>query len=151
MNDPLTSARVAVRASSDKGSKCPVCGRLVKKYKRKIHREQVVFLAKLQAACDLRPGNYFSPRDILPRQSKASTDATFLLLWGLMEGVPDSTTPKRGRYRITRRGRDFLAGRSKEAAAVYLLCGEVIGWDKTYVDVHTAFGERFDYGSIRFP
>lgn len=138
----------------EEGARCPCCTRVVKIYHRKIHREMVRFLARLQNACDQDAKRFFSPRALLPGQTKASTDATYLIHWDFIQRAPpeaagpfddddDEDDAKRGHYRITTKGREWLAGRTMVSAAVDMICGRILRFDPKMVSAADAYGSPF--------
>ena len=77
---PLTvvEARILLRDSAGKGTKCPCCGRIVKIYKRRFHAEMGRFLVALVKAYK-QHARFYSTRELLPSSVKAATDAAYLV------------------------------------------------------------------------
>jgi hypothetical protein len=148
--ETVAQARDRVRANAEDGCTCPCCGQLVKVYRRRIHREMVLFLARLQRACDRgrNPHAFYGPRDIRGDGAKASTDGTFLRHWGLIECEIVDGAPKRGRYRITARGRLFINGGERVPAVALFLCGDCIGFEEGTCTASQCYGEAFDYRAV---
>jgi hypothetical protein len=149
MTETVDQARTRIRAEAAEGCRCPVCTRIVKVYRRRIHREMVVFLARLRRCCDRGrdTGAFYGPRDVRGDGAKASTDGVYLAHWGLIECEKTATgAPRRGRYRVTPRGRLFLDGSICVPAVALFLCGDHIGFEEAMCDVNECFGETFIYG-----
>lgn len=128
---------------------CPTCGHVTATYRRRLHSEMVVFLAKLDKLCR---GNqtYFSPRSVLPGQSKASTDAVYMRHWGLIEAQQHGTTVKRGHYRVTEAGKEFLRDNLKVAAWVELRNNKPVAWAAASEMVYASdvYGSRFNADEV---
>ena len=142
MSSPIDRGRdlwLEVKDKADDGFNCPCCNRYVKRYKRKIHTEMAKFLCKLYLANRGAPGHWFNTRDFDRFTAKASTDASYLVHWGLVETLKD----KVGYYRITPSGCAFVEGRITVPQRVHILCGEVEGFSKEITDIHGALGNRF--------
>lgn len=124
------------QAQEGKPGRCPTCGRLVKLYKRHVHREMVDFLARLLALDNLTPGLFHTTRQVRPgATAKSATDASYLTAWGLVM--------KQGKsYRITAHGRRWLAGETRIPAACHMLCGQVVGWDDNLITPEQARDRR---------
>lgn len=105
-------AWTVAHAAEGPGAICPTCGALVKVYQRRIHREMFLYLFGLYVFNRRRPGQYISSRELLPKQTKASSDGPMLRHWGLLEEqVIDGK--ETGRYRITREGCEWIRGEEK--------------------------------------
>jgi hypothetical protein len=128
-----------IREQADEGVDCPCCGRLVKRYRRIMHAEMGAFLCRLYVADRYLPGGAFHVRNLNPATAKASTDASYLAYWGLLERCPLA-----GFYRITPQGRQFVERLRLVFSHVVLLCGEFEGLEGELVDIDKVLGTHFD-------
>lgn len=118
----LKDARERTMTQAERGVDCPLCTRRVKLYKRRLHRQMARFLERLYDYAKGRGlfGTYRT-RDFIPSGEKASTDASYLIHWGLIDH------PSRGYYGITPKGIDWLNGKIKVRERAHILCGEKLG------------------------
>ncbi len=128
---------------ADEGVDCPCCGRLVKRYRRIMHAEMGAFLCRLYVADRRLPGGAFHVRDLNPATAKSSTDASYLVHWGLLE-----RTDLAGFYRITRQGRQFVERLRKVFSHAVFLCGEFEGLTGELVDIDDVLGTHFDRDAL---
>ncbi len=138
----LDQARQQMFAQSATGVDCPCCGRLVKLYKRRFHAEMAAFLTKLVAAWRTVP-RYYAPREFDRSTAKASTDASYLVHWGLIEKYGCS-------YQPTPAGCAFVANpRTRLVRShVELLCGEFKGFAGDLVSLEDCLDNKFDYAEL---
>jgi hypothetical protein len=99
---------------------CGKCGTKIHTYRRWFHAEMYRFLVRLVEA----DGEVLRSDEILPGQSKASSDGVYLIHWGLVakEG--------KGKYRATYRGTNFVKADPppKEYDYIRMRQGSVIGF-----------------------
>lgn len=118
---------------------CPLTGKLIEVYRRGLHRSQVRMLERLRDRADLLG----TPTAYLPLvvfTGRSDGDLAKLALWGLAETLkPASRYEKescRGKWRVTERGRAWLAGHVRIPRQVAVLLGERLG----YVDERDLIG-----------
>lgn len=133
-----------VKNEADKGFNCPCCNRYVKRYRRKLHAEMSSFLCKLYRADRNAAvtGGLFDARDFEPFTAKASTDATYLVHWGLL------LNPKTGCYSITQKGKDFVEGRIRVPLKIHMLCGDLEGFSVEDTSIQESLGSRFNINEL---
>ena len=133
-----------VKSEADVGFNCPCCNRYVKRYKRKLHAEMASFLCRLYRADRnaVADGHIFDAREFEPFTAKASTDATYLVHWGLL------TTPKTGCYKITQKGKAFVEGRIRVPLRIHMLCGDLEGFSVEDTNIKESLGNRFDLNEL---
>lgn len=95
---------------------CGFCGHVTRAYKRRIHKEMVRFLDRLAAV-----GGHATSRSLIGG-TKASTDASYLVLWGLVR------RPKRGEYELTLDGWAFVKGLSSAPAFAVVRGMRAVRW-----------------------
>lgn len=107
-----------VKHLADEGVSCPCCNQLVQRYRRRLHAEMARFLYRLYQADRDEPGLSFHVRLLNPATAEASTDAAYLVHWGLV------TKDGCGSYAITEKGREFCQGTIYVPERIDLLCGQ---------------------------
>jgi len=138
--------RVKHRAATSKGTLCPVCGRLVKVYRRKLHAEMARFLIRLVNRYKIYP-RYYTTREIFGKDNKAVTDGVYLVHWGLIEkasSINEAQAPT-GSYRPTDKGLRFSHNLEYVPTHVHLLGGKVVGWSDRTTTIKQALGDKFNY------
>jgi len=141
ISDSMTvlEARRLLNGEADEGIVCPCCSRLVKNYRRKLHRENVSFLVVLVAAYRADPRWYHIRELGGGNARKASTDATYMVYWGLLER-------KAGMYRPTEAGVRFALGLTAEPDYVILRndrAGTVVEWSDNRITAREVQGFNF--------
>jgi hypothetical protein len=118
---------------------CPLSGKLIQVYRRGLHKSQVRTLDRLRSASDQLRITYVHVRFFSARRDG---DLAKLELWGLAERMRQESTLEgekaRGMWKITQRGRDFLAGAVRIPRQVAVLEGFSLG----YVDETQTMGVR---------
>lgn len=138
----LAEATKYVDDNAWKGVECPCCGRLSKVYKRKIHAEMARFLIKLVKLYG-ETGEWIDARTIHGKKvAKASSDATYLRHWGLLE-IGDT-----GTYKPTQDGIDFVNDEIYVSRYAYVRNNVVLDWDDEETDIRGALGDKFDYDEL---
>ncbi len=127
---------------------CPVCERETQIYRRRLHAEMALNLLRLVMEAARRPaGDYLHVRMFVRggrSAGKASTDASYLVHWGLVERHPK----QRGCYRPTPNGVLFAKGEIAVPSHLSLYDNRRVGASETLITIRTAFGKRFDYDEL---
>ena len=134
----------------DVGTYCPACSQRVKKDRRAVHAEAVIFLIELVKKYLVQP-RFYHIKDILHVKGKNSTDAAYFHHWGLIEkgSAPGNKTAKKsGMYRPTQLGIDFVKGLVTVPAYAMIFNNTVFEWADEQIDVKTALGTKFDYAKL---
>lgn len=123
-------------------STCPCCEGNVKVYPRKLHADMAYFLILLKRACD-KEFRFYHPRDLAESGEKASTDASYLDLWGLVEKNAKL-------YSITDMGIGFVMGRFPVPRTAHVLSPPktVLRWSEEETTIQEALGDKFDYDEL---
>lgn len=159
----LDDARAqTLAAARDGGCVCPCCGRFVKVYRRRLHAEMARFMIRLYRLDRFGPGDYLgvagwhSTREVLGDRggNKASTDATYLTHWGLIErsdGENAAGAPA-GMLRLTPHGVAFVERRATASSHVALLNNELLPRPsrspEREIGIEEALGRRFSYDDL---
>jgi len=129
---------------------CPCCGQLIVVAKRRIHNEPARFLIKLVKIAERHPEKeWFHVREVLAKTCergstpKASTDAAYLIKWGLLE-----KNRKKGEYRPTAKGRDFVYGRVRVPVFCYVFNNQEMGFSEELISIQDALDEMFSYEKL---
>ena len=119
---------------------CPCCERPITIYHRHFHREMVSFLAKLcwKYRTEQR---FYSAREINSKGAKASTDASYLAMWGLIQKNGKSYAP-------TCFGMDFIEGGPRVPKYAVVLLGNRIDWSKELVSASDVWGSPFKMSDL---
>lgn len=108
---------------------CPVSGKLIKVYRRGLHQSQVNTLRRLMEKSDKLGIAYLHVEFFSARRDG---DLAKLALWGLIERLRTESKYEQekatGKWRITDRGRAFLAGTVRIPRQVAVLEGERLGY-----------------------
>jgi len=149
----VDSVRAKVRAEALEGAdlRCPVCSRLVKLYKRRLHSEMVLWLAGLEFLC--RDGEYHTTLEIIQHTQHLEgrgTNGALLIHWGLIVKIPveNRGNAPAGSYRITDKGKAFLAQRIEVPARAHFLCEELVGFSQETTTAAEAVGNKFDFNEL---
>ncbi|MHC4711986.1 MAG: hypothetical protein ACYTAN_01770 [Planctomycetota bacterium] len=125
-------------------TRCPCCQRAARIYTRALTSEMAVFLVRL-AVRFRRERRFYHTREVLADPGgKASTDACYLVHFGLVE-----QDERQGWYRPTPRGLDFVDGRELPPRAVTLFDNHVRDFATERVDIKAALGTGFDLDEVR--
>ena len=148
--DTLAEARRTVQQGLRMGVVCPCCDKWCKVYRRTIHAEVAEFLVELvRRHQDTR--DWVSARDIRGGV-KASTDAAYLVHWGLVRKKDaQERGPRGGLYRPTELGVSFVHGLERVPAWVELYNNRPVNWASERVDVAGALGRPFEYATTVNP
>jgi hypothetical protein len=135
---------------SHKGLRCPCCNRLVKVYRRVLNSEMAWFLLLLVRAYKNYP-RFYSMRDLLPKEHKATSEGTYLLHWELIEksdGVNAAMAPA-GTYRPTEKGLRFAHGLERVPSHAHVIPpNTLVGWSDKTTDIKQALGKKFNYDEL---
>lgn len=137
----LEEASDFVEAGKEDGVRCPCCDQLCKRRKRKIHAEMAVFLVKLYRLSSTSR-RVVEVREVVNARPKASTDASYLRLWGLVEKHGN------GSYRITKEGKRFVEKKAQVAKWAHVFNNEADYFSGPQVDIDDCLGERFDLHEV---
>lgn len=109
-----------------KGPKCPVCGTMVKLYRRALNEDMARVLIWLYHQQRLYPGEYHHVEQGMDRTSR---DFPRLLMWRMIERRPSEDGKKKesGCYRITEYGQPFVQRQTSARSHVYRVKGMAPG------------------------
>lgn len=127
------------------GIDCPVCDQYVHVQPRTIHAAMGRFLVELLAHHDRNPGRFVHTREVFPDAEKASTDAAYLVHWGLVERHRHG----RGQYRATDAAVAFVRNGARVPRFVDIQNNKVVGIRGT-MTFHDAMGVNPDQTGL-FP
>lgn len=153
----VSAIRQKIKAHEREGCFCPVCEGIVKVYRRKLNStmaRQLITTYRLQydANGNSRGVEWVDIFTICKDTAVAGGDFAKLVYWGLIEQMPheagDDGKKTSGMWRITDKGISFVLGHRGVKNAVFLLNGEVVGWDDKPATIKTALGEHFDYNEL---
>ena len=108
---------------------CPCCDRAVNFTPRHLNKEMMQFLDGLAA---MDTGEFVQSRAFLPSGTKASSDGSYLVHWGMVE------RKKPGWYRLTATGRSFLAGQITTVSYGIFVWGDCTRWSSTMITADEA-------------
>lgn len=86
-----------------------------------------------------------------PRWMLRGKSFTTMHRWGLIEQAQRSEDPARkrdGLWRVTDKGRNFIAGEFTIPKKVYIYNNQVEGFSEEHVSFKDCFGKHFDYGAV---
>jgi len=146
----LDDARADLNARLTAGETldCPCCGQLCRVYRRRLHAEMALNLLRLVVEHTKRgAGAFLHVREFVrggAQAGKASTDASYLVHWGLIERKPEH----RGAYRPTSDGIAFVRGELAVPSHVSIYDNRRVGQSRRLITIRDAFGRRFDYDEL---
>lgn len=153
-DDSLDKARRHVLANLVKGSTCPCCSKWAQVYWRTIHADVGKFLIYLYRAMLMEKGPGFQRwvhiRD-LPGQTgnKASTDAAYMVHWGLVRKKDDNDMGKKGGfYILTDLGVRFVLDNERVPRRKRIYANRVTETDETPISISEAVNEKFNYRDL---
>lgn len=141
--ETLLSAQSRVLREREKGTTCPCCGQFVKLYRRKLTSDMARFVCILSK---YRPGRWVNIRKIDVRGG----DYAKLVYWGLAEQRENADESKKdsGIWRLTERGYEFAARKTKVRSHAFVFNGKCEGMTGGKVSIKDALGEKFDYAEL---
>ena len=137
------------------GIKCPCCTQYVKDYRRTLNGRMARALITIASvskfyATEGRYGLVEVPK-LLIAAKDGSGDYGKLRHWGLLEPAPKSdATQSRtsGRWRITRLGMDFAAGRAHVKSHAWIFDDHLIALDGDPVYIQECFPKSFNFAAL---
>jgi hypothetical protein len=131
----------ATLLEQDQAIECPCCGLNETVRATPLNGQMLDYIRKLEAYTEDHGLGYHHARKFLGGSHKASSDGVTLVHWGLIE------CGGRGLYRITKLGRQWLAGELDVPAGVILHRGKVLGWYTARVRPDDVKGRKWDHGA----
>lgn len=141
--DEITKFVRDLRHSGHAGD-CPICGHLIKRYKRKLRWDMT---AALRFIATREKGRVTSAEMKLRASGSASNDWTYLVSWGLINRPAKSG----GHWEITDLGRQFLSGVARVPEAVFIENGERVGVTDEVVGIRNLVPKGVDVAEILLP
>jgi hypothetical protein len=137
----IDEIRRLLEAYAWEGCHCPACGANSKIYRRVFHAAMGRFLVRLVNAS--AEGEFLESREFLPSGEKASSDASYLVHWKLVE------RPEVGLYRATKLGRRFVHDHSTRVAPAYwMFNNRPIGPVAGSVNIEEVLGTQFSFDEL---
>jgi hypothetical protein len=141
-NESLAHAHAQVWGELDRGTFCPCCQRNARRYPRPLHAEMAAFLVRLVRVAETSK-KWLHLRELLPGTEdtpKASTDGSYLVLWGLVKRHPE----RNGLYRPTPAGIAFVRGRTTVPKVAWVYDGRASHFSKEVVGIRQALEDKLD-------
>lgn len=123
---------VMTRVANGEECECPLCGRLVKLYKRNVYDVMTRFASRLYNLSKGCAGIKHNSRVVMGSGEKASTDASYLDRWGLI------VRSGKGDYELTLLGVDWINGKTNVPQWIGMVCGTVVGSSTNLVSFRVA-------------
>jgi hypothetical protein len=135
-------------AKCPKGTKCPICERHLRQWKRALNAGQAAALIYLVKKAKFS-GEWVEMRsNESPRFVVMVNDFSQLVHWGLIEKKKGDDNSPSGIFRATQLGISFVAGEDVVPTHVYLLNNEVKGWSHSTFSIKDALKKKFDYDEL---
>lgn len=135
--------------AKEKGCACPVCGQLVKVYKRSINHAMALQLATAHRKFGVY--TVFHRREITETFESGGGDFAKLRYWGLIAEI-ESDNPKKknsGKWIVTAAGRAFLQSIKRIPKYALIYNGRFLEFEGTEtVTFRECLGEDFDYENL---
>ncbi len=148
--DTLRRARLELLEKLNKGSTCPCCGQLARRYRRKFTSTMARVLIELYAKNVEKPDTFWHKKSL--KYHDGAGDLGKMKHWGLTEPEPgkneDSGSPHRGFWRITAKGNRFVRGGIRIPRHVLIYDGHREGFSSDSTHIREAVGDAFDYDEL---
>ena len=147
--DGIAVARSAWKQTiKSDGGHCPVCDRWGRVYSRRINKTMMKSLIWLHQSSPT-DGPWTDIPLTAPRWLVRSNQLPTLRWWGLVERRTNDDLKKKhsGMWRVTTKGREFIAGTLRVPSMVFTYNGEPVGWSETQTAASDHF-EDFDYSEV---
>lgn len=163
MQEPrISEARAKVRAGLDKGTICPCCDQMVKRYARKMSSIIARWLIAFARASEGDAGRWVHVREpggLLGGDSSAarSGDYAKARYWDLLrqkepgDDEKDDEKGSSGLWRLTPKGWSFVAGRLAVPATVLVYNNQPLEFQGPELSVKEALGVKFNYKELMGP
>lgn len=151
---PDTATVAEARAELEKrigdGLRCPCCGQMAKRYRRKLNSGMASgLIAFYRQVAGLSEWVHVAKDTTL---SRLGGDWAKLELWGLIESKVEDREdngPHSGIWRLTEKGADFVRGQIALPAHVLIYDNQMLGYDDSErVTIRDALGKKFDYEEL---
>lgn len=152
----LEDARDEVLAKLDEGIRCPCCGQLAKRYRRRLTSSMAYALILIERASRghtpapwIHVENHLKSLPGIP--SSIRGDFPKLRYWGFLEQKPerrDDDSLRSGYWRITQSGRDFVRGNRRAFSHCLIYNGGFEGLVGREVTIREALGRGFNYSEL---
>lgn len=126
------------------GAVCPCCQQVAGIRKRNVNAQIARGLVEFLRWENDHPGEYHYFADVLNPIGYHGADYSKLKYWELLECDPD----KRGRWRITERGRDFALGRLAITKYARIYDDRLLGFKGPPVFIKDCWDKKFDYDEM---
>lgn len=144
-------AKQYLRANFEKGCKCPTCGQRVQLYNYKLFASSAFALIRLSRLSD----DWQHIKDFAEATDKTPRAPHFaeLRFWGMVEPMPTNEDPKKkasGFWRITPKGRLFVAGLSEVQSRILVYNNNFVGFaaNAELITIKQALGNEFNYEEL---
>lgn len=149
----LDSARCEMlsNAHSKKGTRCPCCERFIKLYRRPLSASMARYLIVFARKSGTDNPWLHVETDFRDVSIPSRGDYAKLRYWGLIEPKPGASERggrTNGYWRITAKGREFVAGTVLIPSHILLLNNRVVGFSDNLVTIRDALGKAFDYDEL---
>ena len=135
-----------------KGVRCPACEKRCKIDKRGFTSKMLRSLMLLREYDEQNPGEWCHTNYLEERGANRSGDVSSIRHWEMIEKKPgnkEGMNPRRGLWRITQKGYDFLDGKIRIPKAWLGFKGQCYGLDESkLISVNIAWGVKFDYKEV---
>lgn len=136
----LGEARDWLRERVRDGAHCPVCQQHAKVYHRKLNSGMARSLIAMYRLAGVN--RWVNITKHLPSRNREEGKLEW---WGLVERDPD----RRGVWRVTDSGENFVLGKSRIPHAAEVYDGRVLRFDTSVsVTIRDALGDGFDYDEL---
>jgi len=138
-------------AHSKKGTCCPCCERFIKLYRRPLSASMARYLIVLAKKSGMGNPWLHVETDFRDVSIPSRGDYAKLRYWGLIEakpGVSERGARTKGYWRITDKGRAFVAGNAPVPSHILLLNNRVVGFSDNLVTIRDALGKAFNYDEL---
>lgn len=147
--ETIKEAKQYLRDHFNEGTKCPVCGQRVQKYRFKFNSGMARLLIEFRKAETwIHVTNHFRKIGL----NAHAMNYGKLKFWQLIEKQPkgQNTGDKNasGYWRITPIGRDFVDQKTTIKSHVYFFDNKVLGYSDQDISIDEALGQYFSYSEL---
>lgn len=151
--ETIKQAKSYLRENFDKGTECPCCGQLVKRYARLFDSGLARFAIALYHLSDGKPKKAFDKNEIRKLAGLKNLSATnygIIRYWKILEPLPVEVSEKRtsGMWQLTDLGIQFVESKIAIPKYCYTYNNSIDGYSEQRIKIEQALGLKFNYKEL---
>lgn len=152
--ETIAEAKISLRENWEKGTDCPACGQLVKKYVRKLNSGMARGLIVAYRIDQEKGQDWFHISELLTKKIAAgANELQKLRFWKLVEQKTHNDDPDKkhsGFWRLTERGRLFVTNGVLVPRCITMYNQKFLGYEdeNDLISIREALGSKFNYREL---